>query len=79
VEQDNQDVALSAITELRNEGHAGSRHHRKQYFKVFKLANLTCWGEQSKPAPGPGLSKYRIAKNLQMTGKMLKDRNVVLL
>ncbi|KAF8422937.1 hypothetical protein EV426DRAFT_153750 [Tirmania nivea] len=75
-EHNDQDLALSAITELREEGHAsavGSGQHRKQYTKEFKLAALTYWREQSEPAPGPGLSKYMIAKNLQITEKMLKD------
>ena len=43
LEPNNQDLAFSAITELRNKGHAsaaGSGHHRKQYSKVFKLAAL---------------------------------------
>ncbi|KAF8434030.1 hypothetical protein BGX38DRAFT_1275753 [Terfezia claveryi] len=76
LEHNYQDLALSSITELRKEGHAsavGSGQHRKQYSKEFKLAALTYWREQSEPAPGPGLSKYLIAKNLQIMEKMLKD------
>ncbi|KAF8458078.1 hypothetical protein BGX38DRAFT_1139058 [Terfezia claveryi] len=76
LEHNDQDLALSAITELREEGHAsavGSGQHRKQYTKEFKLAALTYWREQSEPAPGPRLSKYMIAKNLQIIEKMLKD------
>ena len=41
VERDNQDVALSAITKLRNEGYAsavGSGPHHKQYSKVGRYS-----------------------------------------
>ena len=70
------DPTLVDINELRHGGHAtaiGRAHRRKQYSKEFKLAALTYWREQSKPFPGPGLSKYKIAQNLQISDKMLKD------
>ena len=74
IETPDSDPALLAITQLRSEGHAiGRGNHRKQYTKEFKLAALSYWREQSKPYPGPGLTKYKIAQKLQITDKMLKD------
>lgn len=75
-DNDHQDHALDTITRLRREGHAtaiGEGPHRKQYSREFKLAALTYLQEQSKPFPGPGLSKYTIAKHLQISEKMLID------
>lgn len=70
------DPKLMYIVKLRHEGHAtaaGSGQRRKQYCKEFKLASITYWQEQSQPFPGPELSKYKIAKKLQISEKMLQD------